>query len=156
MTAKERLLQFIDFKKISNREFYRLCDLSNSFLASPGSVGSDNLEKISIAFPELDLIWVITGKGEMIKREEGQQPKVFVSSSSQDHEDLIKELREYQSELFATHKHMRELSERNLSLQSELEKKSNPGASPYPLQAQLTANQAAEGKEDYNKKDNPI
>lgn len=34
-----------------------------------GSVGSDILIKIHLAYPDLDILWILTGEGQMLKNE---------------------------------------------------------------------------------------
>lgn len=67
MTAKDRILQYIDFHKFSRRQFSENCGFSNAIWTKRNAIGSDNLEKIAINYPDLSMDWVITGKGEMIK-----------------------------------------------------------------------------------------
>ncbi len=62
----ERIHQFIEKQSISNREFYRRTGLSNSYLSMAKSIGGDKLIKIHSAFPEINMDWVVTGRGEMI------------------------------------------------------------------------------------------
>lgn len=62
----DRLKQFAEYKEVSMR---RLCELSG--IASGGivkvkSIGSESLLKIFTAFPDINLKWLITGKGEML------------------------------------------------------------------------------------------
>lgn len=64
---RERILKYIDYKGISKYKFYQETGLSNGFLDKNGAISSDNCEKISYVYDDLDLIWLITGKGEMIK-----------------------------------------------------------------------------------------
>lgn len=70
MRLIERLYQFIEHKGLSAYAFERSCEFSNGYLNKQlkggGSVGSDVLEKIHQTYPELSLIWLITGKGNMI------------------------------------------------------------------------------------------
>ena len=74
MRLIERLYQFIEHKGLSAYAFERSCELSNGYLKKQlkggGSVGSDVLEKIHQAYPDLSLIWLITGKGGMIFSED--------------------------------------------------------------------------------------
>lgn len=70
MRAIDRLYRFMERKKLNPYAFEQSCDISNGYLAnhlrSKGSIGSDILEKISHAYPELNLVWLITGNGKMI------------------------------------------------------------------------------------------
>jgi hypothetical protein len=70
----DRLGLFLERKKISFAAFEKDCGISNGYLGKQlkgkGSVGSDILEKISRQHPELNLVWLITGKGKMIVQPE--------------------------------------------------------------------------------------
>lgn len=68
MGAKERLVKFITYKELTNKSFETICGLGNGFVSKVGdSIRRDSLDKISIAFPELNIDWVINEKGDMLK-----------------------------------------------------------------------------------------
>jgi len=62
---RERILQVIDYYGLNKNKFYVKTGLSNGFLDKKGSVGTDKLEKIMASFPDVDPIWLLTGKGNM-------------------------------------------------------------------------------------------
>jgi len=66
MTSSDRVLQFIEYKGISKRVFYANTGLSNGFLDKSSNIGSDKLEKIISAYPDLSLLFVVTGNGSML------------------------------------------------------------------------------------------
>lgn len=70
--------------------FEKTCGLSNGYLGKQvkggGSVGSDVLERIHQSYPDLSLIWLISGKGEMLF---GSGNKHEVSDGHEDYEQLI-------------------------------------------------------------------
>ena len=66
---KERILQFIEYKRLSKNKFYKETGLSNRILDKQGGISSDSLEKIYCVYPEINLDWLLTGKGEMFKKE---------------------------------------------------------------------------------------
>ncbi len=70
MRLIERLQDYLVYSNISAYAFERSCDLSNGYLGKQlkgkGSVGSDILEKIKEQYPDLSLIWLVTGKGKML------------------------------------------------------------------------------------------
>ena len=66
MGIRERLRKFIDYKGISRYKFYKDLGLSNGFLDKEGNIGSDKCEKIIYQYPDLNIIWLITGEGEML------------------------------------------------------------------------------------------
>ena len=68
MNTKERLKEFLAYKKIGQNRFARECGFAEGTInESKGTIGSGILEKISLRYPELNLEWLITGKGEMLK-----------------------------------------------------------------------------------------
>ena len=44
--------------------------VSEKYFSSKSAVNSDVLEKIAVEFPELNMDWVITGRGEMLYKEQ--------------------------------------------------------------------------------------
>ena len=69
MNAKERIKQFLAFKRIGQNKFAKDCGFSDSLINnSKGSIGSEVLNKISVRWPELNLSWIITGHGEMLHK----------------------------------------------------------------------------------------
>ncbi len=70
INTKERIIQFIDSKGISKSDFLIKTNIKRGFLDKDKmgvSVSDHFLAKIIGAFPELNIEWLITGKGEMIK-----------------------------------------------------------------------------------------
>ena len=80
MKPIERIAIFIHFKKISPHAFEQKIDLSNGYFSKQlkhlGSVGSDILIKIYHAYPELDILWILTGEGQMLKEDVQQNEHI--------------------------------------------------------------------------------
>lgn len=66
MNSKERILEYLNIKGISKREFYINTGLSNGFLDKTNNIGADKIEIIISIYPEINLYWLITGKGTMV------------------------------------------------------------------------------------------
>jgi len=66
LTIKERVLQYLNFKGVSNYRFYKVTGLSNGMLDKKGAIGSDKCELIISYYPDMSLEWFLTGKGEML------------------------------------------------------------------------------------------
>lgn len=65
-TIKERVMEFIKFKKISVKEFENRCGLSNGYIGSMRKgFGPGKLNNVLTAFPELNRDWLLYGEGEM-------------------------------------------------------------------------------------------
>ncbi|MDR1897266.1 MAG: helix-turn-helix domain containing protein [Prevotellaceae bacterium] len=71
MSVKERLLEYIKYKKISNSAFCRAINVSNAFISSMRkSIQPDKIEGIALKFPDISIEWLLTGKGEMLKKDQ--------------------------------------------------------------------------------------
>ena len=68
--VKNRLLSYLNLKGINRSEFGRSIGVSSAFVSSMrSSIGQDKLEKISSVYPDLNIKWLLTGKGEMLSQE---------------------------------------------------------------------------------------
>ncbi len=70
-TKRERILAFIDYKGLNKRRFLVACGMSETYIDSmgDGGLGPKAQKMISTAFPELNIAWLITGQGNMLREE---------------------------------------------------------------------------------------
>ena len=67
-TIKDRTIEFVKHKGITMKTFEQRCGLSSGYVTSMRKgFGSDKLNNVLIAFPELNRDWLLYGEGEMIK-----------------------------------------------------------------------------------------
>lgn len=67
-SVKDRIILFIKSKNISRSEFCRRIGVSETYIGSlRQSFPPDRLKSISINFPELNIEWLMTGDGSMLK-----------------------------------------------------------------------------------------
>jgi len=67
-TTKERLIEFLKIKQLSQAKFANEIGLSISYVNSmTDNPTQETLNKIKERFPEFNLDWLLTGEGEMIK-----------------------------------------------------------------------------------------
>lgn len=79
MNAKERILEFIKYKGIGQGAFEKAVGISNGYINNnKGTIGSDILNNIVAAYPELNLYWLIAGEGNMLKDEETRESMEMV------------------------------------------------------------------------------
>ena len=68
MDINERFEKFFEYKGIKRSEFERRCGLSNGYTRNlRDSPKSEKLKDILNAFPEINLTWLQTGEGEMLR-----------------------------------------------------------------------------------------
>jgi hypothetical protein len=72
MRIIDRLYQYLEFHAISAYAFEHRCQLSNGYLGKQfrgkGTMGSEVLLKIQEQFTDLNIHWLLTGKGRMIRQ----------------------------------------------------------------------------------------
>lgn len=67
-SIKERTIEFVKFKGITMKSFETKCGLSSGYVTSMRKgFGSDKLNNILTAFPELNRDWLLYGEGDMLK-----------------------------------------------------------------------------------------
>ena len=68
-----RIKQYIDSKNIKVSAFEKSLGMANATfgksLKNGGSIGCDKLEKILNTYPDINLYWLVTGNGAMLKEE---------------------------------------------------------------------------------------
>lgn len=71
-TTKERILEYIDYKGISKQVFFKETGLKRGFLDADKlhtSIPDTFIATIIAKYPEIDLSWLLTGRGSMLKSE---------------------------------------------------------------------------------------
>ena len=70
----ERLLQIVEYYKLSVREFERVIGVSegviNKTIARNTGLKAETIQKIVEKFPQISLNWILLGEGEMLKSED--------------------------------------------------------------------------------------
>jgi len=70
----DRIIEFIKFAGLSARQFDLSIGAGNGYTLrmkkNHASVGSDVIETILRTYPQLNVVWLITGEGEMLKKKE--------------------------------------------------------------------------------------
>lgn len=80
--VKDRLIYFLDAKGVNKSEFGRRVGVSNAFVASiRKSIQPDKLSAIQREFPDLNIDWLLTGEGEMLKGSVVSEPSVSLPDS---------------------------------------------------------------------------
>lgn len=66
--VKQRLIEFIKSKKLSQARFEKAVGVSNGFVNNISKgIGADKLQRIIGVYPDLNADWLMTGLGQMLK-----------------------------------------------------------------------------------------
>ena len=69
--VKQRLIQYLQFKKIGQNKFEKMAGISVGYISNlKKSPGAEQLMKILNAAPDLNKDWLLTGEGEMLVSED--------------------------------------------------------------------------------------
>ena len=80
-TVKDRTLEFIKFKGLTMKAFEQRCDLSTGYVTSMRKgYGSEKLNNVLTAFPELNREWLLYGEGDMLSSPSSAQPQPSVKN----------------------------------------------------------------------------
>ncbi len=66
---KKNILYFIDNQNISKYELYQKTGISNGVLSQKGGMSEENTIKFLSYYTNVSADWLLTGKGEMLKKE---------------------------------------------------------------------------------------
>lgn len=66
-TVKKRLSMYLKEIGSNNNQFVVKMGYASTFLNSDGGISESKLTDISIAYPDLDMNWLLTGEGDMFK-----------------------------------------------------------------------------------------
>ena len=68
---KERILKYIEYKEIKRDVFFQKTDIVRSNFSGNGAkseIGGDKIVRILNEYPDINPEWLLTGKGEMLKK----------------------------------------------------------------------------------------
>ena len=67
-TIKDRTIEFVKYLGITMKTFEQKCGLSSGYVTSMRKgFGSDKLNNVLMAYPELSREWLLYGEGDMLK-----------------------------------------------------------------------------------------
>jgi len=64
---KQRILEYIEYKEMSKYEFYKTTGITRGILDQQNGINESNIIKFINSFSEIQIPWLITGDGDMIK-----------------------------------------------------------------------------------------
>lgn len=125
---KERLKTFISSINLTNSAFEKSLGLSNGYINSMRKgLGYDKLEQLSNLYVDLNMGWLLTGEGEMLKKPTRQDVSGNVSNLEVEKSFLekeffyLKEIRDKNANLIEAMEKIEEKDKEILRLKAEIE-----------------------------------
>ena len=117
MSVKERLILFTKSQRITNTEFCKTIGVSNAFISSMRkSLQPDKIESIALNYSQLNINWLLTGEGSMLK---GNQNSNNYTPEMKENEQLLAQLRDEVNEQRENVKYFKEMCRK---MQEEIER----------------------------------
>lgn len=79
--VKDRLLEYLKFKRMTQAEFTKLMGVSGAYIgAMRRSISDEKVNKMRKLFPDLNITWLLYGDGEMLVSEisEREAPEEYI------------------------------------------------------------------------------
>ncbi|MGN6477262.1 MAG: hypothetical protein ACTHKV_08550 [Flavipsychrobacter sp.] len=113
MTLRERLIQFLSSKNLSQAKFEKQVGLSNGFVNNIGEgISTQSLIKILQAYPDLNATWLLTQSGEMVLGEGfelGEAPSEYgKKAGSNEPADLLTQIEEHANKILLSLQELRQ------------------------------------------------
>ena len=70
MNINKKIIQYLDFKKVSQREFTLKCKMSEGVLRRGKNIGSGYLLLVKTNYPDLSMKWLLFNEGDMLLPED--------------------------------------------------------------------------------------
>lgn len=109
VTVRDRIKLFLRHLDIGQNNFEAKVEWSNGYINNTKSISADKLNQVLNEYPQLNLNWLITGKGEMIN------PRIQPDSAEQNLEAGEEGMTDYKDKYL-------EVLEENRYLRIEIEK----------------------------------
>ena len=80
MEIRDRIIQFVDYKRVSVTSFEKNIGASKSYISNTKNISAKVLSNILRIYPELSPEWILTGEGTMLKKENAVQSILAIKS----------------------------------------------------------------------------
>lgn len=85
VNSKSRFLEFLNSIGVSQYKCAQMCGWASGYLTGlKGDFGADKLATMTSIFPQLNIMWIINGKGEMFNSDIPKNEEAKEASKEQD------------------------------------------------------------------------
>ncbi|WP_372472857.1 hypothetical protein AB4865_08540 [Capnocytophaga sp. ARDL2] len=117
---KQNILQSVDFKGVAKCKFYQETGITRGILDQNNGMSEENTLKFLAYYPEVNVEWLLTGNGSMLKSEQPQPSKELINDN--EIVALLKEkLEDKQKQITLLEENKALLQEKVAKLESEIQ-----------------------------------
>ena len=118
-SVKERLTKYLSFKNVKSINFCSAIGVSTGFISSMRkSIQPEKLYTIAVNYPDLDIGWLVTGVGSMI-REHSIENVNESNLISVEKEEIVSIVRKFQDQIELKDQEIADLKKRIAELKTE-------------------------------------
>lgn len=125
---KQRILLFLAYKGVSPYEFYKNSGVTRGVLAQNNGISEDNLSRFISYFPTINLVWLMSGQGDMelanqesggiIEKQESMQEISHNSSNTSIVGELVATIKNQAEEIGRLKERNEQLERENMDLRA--------------------------------------
>ena len=89
---KRNISLYLHKKGVSDYEFYKKSGITRGILSQPNGISEDNISRFLAYAPDVNVVWLLTGEGEMLKTEHtsgGMPPVAYQTDNPREGIPLI-------------------------------------------------------------------
>ncbi|HMN89798.1 MAG TPA: helix-turn-helix transcriptional regulator [Saprospiraceae bacterium] len=99
LTQGERLKKIRDYLELSRQEFYELIEIGQSYLSmierGERPISARITKKIALKIPSINIDWLLTGRGEMIRKSSDDSIVQSTGKSVQGNEGFVQAVEQF-------------------------------------------------------------
>lgn len=113
VSIKEKLIELSKYLGLSTRQLSVILGKNNEYINKiTGDIGTDVLRQIYLKYPQINLMWFITGEGEMLNTD---------TNNNQDNVSFAELINSYRLDIKELNNRIQELEKEKAILQHELQ-----------------------------------
>lgn len=86
---KRNISLYLYKKGVSDYEFYKKSGITRGILSQPNGISEDNISRFLAYAPDVNIVWLLTGEGDMLKTEHTKDVMTPVAHQTENPEDGI-------------------------------------------------------------------
>lgn len=152
---KQKILLYLDSIGVSQYDFYRKTGVTRGVLGQNNGISEDNLSRFLAHYPEVNPIWLLTGCGEMLLKEQPSTPVEIPASDDNEasvyykmYKEKDEEVKSQAEQIGALKHQVKTLEEKIMGLQQHIRPDTEFGTDKASAGSTRTRKGGVAGSED--------